>query len=241
MTDESNRLGTIAIPPLDTLLLLGLHCEAILMTEAQVTLVAEKYAEGFARELKLDSKPAQKCEWSCLFWVKEHWELEAQKAQIRLQQAKQHLSTSAQDAVPVRSLFLDSQFKNTTAMVFAKLFDTPGSSCPKKDFPNCPFIDQRDELLRRGFLANTFMTILQKAVHFAMLETNPIDSGLIDEEYTNVYGIDLTDFKDLEKSLTDGRFEHLFKSVTKRASELAALSLSSNPVKARKPVANYPR
>jgi hypothetical protein len=61
-----------------------------------------------------------------------------------------------------------------------------------------------------------------------MLDRHPIDSGLLHEEYSEVYGIDLTDYADLEKALTDGRFERLYETVVKRASELAGLQKTSN-------------
>lgn len=58
---------------------------------------------------------------------------------------------------------------------------------------------------------------------YAALERHPIDSGLVDEEYDDVYGIDLTNFKDLEDSLQDGRFETLYEAVLKRAKQLAGI------------------
>lgn len=56
-----------------------------------------------------------------------------------------------------------------------------------------------------------------------MLDRHPIDSGLLNEEYNDVYGINLTNYEDLENSLADGRFGKLFEQVVKRASELAGL------------------
>jgi hypothetical protein len=56
-----------------------------------------------------------------------------------------------------------------------------------------------------------------------MLDRHPLDSGLLDEEYKDVYGIDLTDFQDLEHSLTDMRFEKLYGNVVRRATQLAGL------------------
>jgi hypothetical protein len=58
---------------------------------------------------------------------------------------------------------------------------------------------------------------------YAELERHPIDSGLVDEEYNDVYGIDLTNFEDLEASLQDGRFETLYEAVLKRAKHLAGI------------------
>jgi hypothetical protein len=57
-----------------------------------------------------------------------------------------------------------------------------------------------------------------------MLDQHPIDSGLMDDEYEDVYGINLTSFQDLERSLTDGRFQILYEAVLKRAKELAGIS-----------------
>jgi len=79
-------------------------------------------------------------------------------------------------------------------------------------------------LLKRGALAGVFATILHKATSYAMLDRHPLDSGLIHEEYGDVYGIDLTNFTDLENSLRDGRFGKLYESVVKKARELAGIS-----------------
>jgi hypothetical protein len=82
---------------------------------------------------------------------------------------------------------------------------------------------QREDLLRSGSLASVFVTILHKAMTSAMTEKQPLDSGLIDEEYDDVYGVDLTNFKDLESSLRDGRFEVLYQSVLRHAKQLAGI------------------
>ena len=82
---------------------------------------------------------------------------------------------------------------------------------------------QRQELLNRGSMASVFVTMLHKATFYAMLDRHPLDSGLIPEEYVNVYGIDLTNYEDLEMSLTDGRFQKLYEVVVKRAMQLARL------------------
>lgn len=79
-------------------------------------------------------------------------------------------------------------------------------------------------MLKRGTLAGVFATILHKAVSYAMLSRHPLDSGLIHEEYRDVYGIDLTNFMDLENSLTDGRFGKLYENVVKKARELAGMA-----------------
>ena len=87
-------------------------------------------------------------------------------------------------------------------------------------------MDERQELLNSGPLASVFVTILHKATFYAMLDRHPLDSGLLDEEYRDVFGVDLTDFEDLERSLTDGRFEKLYAKVVKRAGELAGIRQS---------------
>jgi hypothetical protein len=58
---------------------------------------------------------------------------------------------------------------------------------------------------------------------YAELERHPLDSGLVDEEYDDVYGIDLTNFEDLKDSLRDGRFDTLYEAVLKRAKQLAGI------------------
>ena len=95
-----------------------------------------------------------------------------------------------------------------------------------KIFTNCPFVDKREHLLRKGSLASMFITILHKAVSYSMLERHPLDSGLLDEEYENVYGIDLTNFQDLQQSMIDGRFRTLFDVTVKRSRELAGIPSS---------------
>ena len=175
------------------------------------------------KQLHLDDELEQRCEWSCLLWSKDHWAAEAQKAQIMLQQSKDRLTKSSGTENTLNSLFLDSQFANTIAQVYAKLFGT-GQSCSVKIFANCPFMGQRQDLLKRGTLAGVFATILHKAASYAMLDRHPLDSGLIQEEYGDVYGIDLTNFMDLENSLTDGRFGKLYENVVKKARELAGMA-----------------
>jgi hypothetical protein len=174
------------------------------------------------KQLRLDDEVEQRCEWSCLLWSKDHWIAEAQKAQITLQQAKDHIEKSPTNERTINSLLLDSQFANTIAQVYAKLFGVK-QSCSVKNFANCPFMGQRQELLRKGALAGVFATILHKATSYAMLDRHPLDSGLMHEEYTDVYGIDLTRFEDLEMSLGDGRFRKLYERVVKRAQELTGI------------------
>jgi hypothetical protein len=178
------------------------------------------------KQLRLDSEVEQRCEWSCLLWSKDYWTAEAQKAQIALQQIKDPLTTSTRTDKTHSSLFLDSQFANTIAQVYAKLFGTE-QSCSVKKFANCPFMGQRQDLLKRGALAGVFATILHKATSYAMLDRHPLDSGLIHEEYRDVYGINLTDFTDLENSLLDGRFGRLYENVVKKARELAGIAQES--------------
>lgn len=190
--------------------------------------IAEKYATDFTRQLHLDNQVEQRCEWSCILWSKDHWADQARKAKIDLHQAKERLSTSPDGSKTAETLFVNSEFLNTVAQVYSKLFNAREESCTVKNFPNCPFMGERQDLLNRGLLASVFVTILQKATFYAMLDRHPLDSGLLDEEYKDVYGVDLTDFQDLERSLADGRFEKLYASVVKRATELAGLRPTSS-------------
>lgn len=175
------------------------------------------------KQLHLDREVEQKCEWSCLLWSKDYWAAEAQKTRMASQQNNHALTKSTRTEKDVSPLFLDSQFVNTMAQVYAKLFGTE-QSCSVKKFVNCPFMGQRQDLLKSGSLAGVFATILHKATSYAMLDRHPLDSGLIHEEYMDVYGIDLTNFTDLEKSLRDGRFGKLYENVVKKARELAGIA-----------------
>lgn len=199
-----------------------------MLSENQASHAAGKFAADFIRDLRLDTKAEQKCEWSCLLWSKDHSASEAQRAVITLQQTKAQASTASPNTKSVEELSSDAQFLNTVAQIYARLFDERNQSCNVKKFANCPFMSQRQDLLERGGLAGVFVTILHKATFYAMLDRHPIDSGLLHEEYSDVYGIDLTDYADLEKALTDGRFERLYETVVKRASELAGLQKTSN-------------
>jgi len=185
--------------------------------------IAAKYAEGFAKELQLGSEVDQHCEWTCLLWLKDHWATQAGQAQITLQQARERLAATQSNRTTIENLFINSQFMNTVAQVYSKLFDNTGQSCTVKIFSKCPYMGQRRDLLNRGSLASVFVTMLHKATFYAMLDRHPLDSGLIPEEYVNVYGIDLTNYEDLEISLTDGRFQKLYDVVVKRAMQLAGL------------------
>jgi hypothetical protein len=182
----------------------------------------EWYAADFITQLHLDSKPDQRCEWSCLLWSKDHWAAEAKRAQINMQQTKERARSSEQTTP--QALFPESQFLNTVAQAYSKLFGRTDQFCDTKDFPKCPYMSQRQDLLETGSLASVFVTILHKATLYAMLDQHPIDSGLMDDEYEDVYGINLTSFQDLERSLTDGRFKTLYEAVLKRAKELAGIS-----------------
>jgi len=174
------------------------------------------------KQLHLDDEVEQKCEWSCILWSKDYWAAQAQKTQIALQQIKDPLTKSTRTE-EINPLFQDSQFANTIAQVYAKLFVTK-QSCSVKKFANCPFMGQRQDLLKRGALAGVFATILHKATSYAMLDRHPLNSGVIHEEYDNVYGIDLTNFTDLENSMKDDRFGKLYENVVKKARELAGIA-----------------
>jgi hypothetical protein len=185
--------------------------------------VAQRYAADFIKRLHLNDKAEQRCEWSCILWSKDHWAEQARNAKIDLHQAKQNLKSLPHSAKENDTLLKNSQFLNTVAQTYSKLFNIEQKSCAAKEFPNCPFMNERQDLLNQGSLANAFVTILHKASLYAMLDRHPLDSGLLDEEYKDVYGIDLTDFQDLERSLTDSRFEKLYASVVRRGAELAGL------------------
>jgi hypothetical protein len=182
---------------------------------------AEWYSTDFVKQLQLDSEIEQQCEWTCLLWAKDHWADEARKGLILLQQSKDQALDKAE--TNVETLFTSSQFLNTVARVYSKLFGCHEQFCTVKTFTLCPYLGQRQDLLRSGSLAGVFVTILHKAMMYAMLERHPIDSGLVNEEYSDVYGIDLTNFQDLESSLRDGRFASLYDAVLKKATQLAGL------------------
>jgi len=179
----------------------------------------EWYAADFMTQLHLDPEINQKCERTCLLWSKEHWANEARRCQVNVQQSKDR-AFNATDGM-VKAMFQNAQFLNTAARVYGTLFGSSQDFCDVKEFEKCPYLTRREELLKTGCLASVFVTILHKAVMYSMLEKHPIDSGLVDEEYDDVYGIDLTDFDDLENSLRDGRFETLYESVLKRFRHLA--------------------
>jgi hypothetical protein len=186
--------------------------------------IAERYATDFIRQLHLGNHAEQKCEWSCILWSRDHWAEQARRAKIELHQAKDRISVSPGGPETAETLFTNSEFLNTVAQVYSKLFNSEQKTCNVKIFNKCPFIEERPDLLSRGSMASVFITVLHKATFYAMLDRHPLDSGLIEEEYRDVYGVDLTDFRDLEISLTDGRFEKLYAAVVKRAAELAGLA-----------------
>jgi hypothetical protein len=173
--------------------------------------------------MHLDKKVEQRCEWSCILWSKDHWADQARKAKVDLEQARELLGTSLDRTNAAQTLFSNSQFLNTVAQVYSRLFSTGQENCRVKRFAECPFVGERQDLLNEGSLASIFVTVLQKATFYAMLDRHPLDSGLLEDEHLDVYGVNLTDFQDLERSLSDGRFENLYAAVLKRASELAGL------------------
>jgi len=200
----------------------------LIQMQPGTTQIAEKYALEFIRKLHLGNDVEEKCAWTCLLWSKDYWAGEARRAQISLQQAKEHLNESVDNSNTIGSLRENSQFLNTVAEIYSKFSHNDELSCSVKEFANCPFMEQRHDLLLEGALASVFVTILHKAALYAMLDNHPIDSGLLGEEYAHVYGVDLTSYADLEKSLVDGRFEELFSAVVKRATELANLEPSKS-------------
>jgi len=194
------------------------------LPSTQASQIALKFAADFINKLQLNAEVEQRCEWSCILWSKDNWAERAQKTKIELEQAKQQVSQTTGRSKNLETLFINSQFLNTVAQVYSKLFNDTGKTCFIKDFPACPFMGQRQDLLNRGSLASVFVTILHKATFYAMLDRHPLDSGLLDEEYNDVYGINLTDFGDLENSLRDTRFEKLYEIVVERAAELVGIS-----------------
>jgi hypothetical protein len=190
------------------------------------TFAAEKFATEFINRLRLGNESQQRCEWSCILWSKDHWANQAQKSKINLQQTKDR-TESSQDSERTDRLFANSEFLNTIAQVYSKLFDGTENSCSVKTFSACPFIAERDQLLSQGALASVFATILHKATLYSLLDEHPLDSGLLEEDYGNVYGIDLTNYQDLENSLQDGRFAKLFEATVSRARQLAGLAQPS--------------
>lgn len=75
---------------------------------------------------------------------------------------------------------------------------------------------------------------------YAMLERHPIDSGLLDEEYDDVFGIDLTNFQDIEAALLDGRFEMMYEAVLKERGKTLELEVTGSTGKAGFRIIVYP-
>jgi len=180
----------------------------------------EWYANDFVRQLHLDPHVDQKCERTCLLWSKDHWANEAKKTQVTLQQLKEKATGSGDTT---STIFQNAQFLNTIAQVYGKLFGHVDEFCNMKQFDECPYSASRQDLLKKGSLASVFVTILHKAATYAMLDQHPLDNGLIDDKYNDVYGVDLTYIRDIEASLSDGRFEVLYEAVLKRAKQVAGI------------------
>lgn len=191
------------------------------MNSAQTIRAPEWYAADFIHQLHLNLGANQKCERTCLLWSKEHWANEAKKAQLTLQQLKDQTLCPSNNTV--KTFFHNAQFLNTIAQVYGRMFGNPKQVCDVRNFDKCPYISGRQDLLKTGCLADAFVTLLHKATRYALLEKHPIDSGLLDEKYDDVYGIDLTNFEDLQDALVDGRFETMYQAVLKRAKQLTGL------------------
>ena len=181
----------------------------------------EYYAADFIRQLRLDSKVEHKCEWSCLLWSKHHWAEEAKKAKIVLQQTKERQTNPSDETL--ETVLQNSRFLNSVAQVYTKLFGCKEQFCSFKNFENCPLKDQREDLLRKGALASVFVTILYKAALYSMLDRYPTATGFMNEEYNDVYGINIANFQDLENALVDGRFASMYEAVVNRATQIAGI------------------
>ena len=171
--------------------------------------IAERYASEFIRELNPSNNPKQNCEWTCLLWSQEYWSERAKRAKIGLLEMKDRSKNVTQNS-NLDHLSSESQYLNTTVLVYTSLFQDSEKSCDVKKFWGCPHLEQRDSLISTGELANSFMTIVHKATLSSMLEKYPIDNGLRQDEYHDVYGVDVSDFTDLKDSLMDGRFAKLY-------------------------------
>ena len=185
--------------------------------------IAERYASEFLKELNPNNNPRQECEWTCLLWSQEYWSERARRAKIGLVEMKERLNSTQNSEL--NQLSSESRYLNTTALVYSNLFQDGEKSCDVKKFWACPHLEQREALIRTGELANLFMTIVHKAALSSMLEKYPIDNGLRQIEYHDVYGVDVSDFTDLTDSLTDGRFAKLYNAalMSSRAVGMARL------------------
>ena len=184
--------------------------------------IATVYAKDFAAKIRVSKQIEQRCEWSCTLWSREHWTKIAARTRITVQQNRDH-SPDLKSASIIEEQLLDAQFLSTISQVYSRLYNGD-ETCNTKRFTNCPFLNKRGKLLEQGNLADIFTTILHKAVSYSMLDKHPLDSGLLHEEYDDVYGVDMTNYQDLETSLRDGRFAKLYEAVSKKALQLAGLS-----------------
>jgi hypothetical protein len=190
-----------------------------LMSESRQ--IAEKYASDFIRTFQPHVDVEQRCEWSCILWLKEYWSARARKSIMDFLESKERSNSST--ISPNFNQLSEGQYLNTTALVFSNLFGNRKESCGLKKFHDCPHRDQRRGLLKDGELGNAFMTVIHRAMLSAMLDKYPIDSGLRQNEYDDVYGVDLCDFADLMNSLTDGRFTKLYNAAVSRSKQLAGI------------------
>jgi hypothetical protein len=184
--------------------------------------IATVYAKDFAAKIQVSKQIEQRCEWSCILWSREHWTKIAARTRITVQQSRDH-SPDLKSASIIEEQLLDAQFLSTISQVYSRLYNGD-ETCSAKRFTNCPSLNKRGKLLEQGNLADIFTTILHKAVSYSMLDKHPLDSGLLHEEYDDVYGVDMTNYQDLETSLRDGRFAKLYEAVSKKALQLAGLS-----------------
>ena len=181
--------------------------------------IASKYVADFAAKTQLGGID-HRCEWSCILWSRDHWTNDAEQAQVVLQQTKDKLVNPMSTRL-IEEQITDAQFRNTVSQIYSRLFCGDEKSCDTKLYASCPHMKHREQLLKMGTLAGIFVTILSKAVSNSMLDRHPLDSGLLHEDYTEAYGVDLSNYVDLTKSLTDGRFQELYDNVLRRALQLS--------------------
>jgi len=188
--------------------------------------IASQYAADYAAKMQLGIGADQRCEWSCILWSTDHWAKDAEQAQLLLQQTKDKLVSPVSTRI-IEEQVTDTHFRNTVSQVYSRLFNDDEKTCDTKLFASCPHMKQREQLLRTGALAGIFVTILHKAVSYSMLDRHPLDSGLLHEDYTDAYGVDLSTYDDLTKSLNDGRFEELYDNVLRKALQLSGLYVAT--------------
>jgi len=184
--------------------------------------IATKYAKDFSAMMQGSKQIEQRCEWSCFLWSREHWTTIAARVQFTVQQSIDH-SPDLKSARILEEQLHDAQFLNTISEVYSRLYNGY-ETCSTKKFTNCPFLNKRGKLLEQGNLANIFATIIHKAASYFMLDKHPLDSGLLHEEYDDVYGVDMTNYQDLETSPRDGRLAKLYDAVSRKALQLSGLS-----------------